>query len=90
MAFGVGPGDSRLFDPVALVQGTGPCGSLAWVATWRATEPLTSAFVQQGTRTEIGRGRWGSASLGCSSLELRSDGAAAADVELVYTIASTR
>ncbi len=90
--FTLGPGETRSFDPVVLANDAGktppPCAALAWTTAWRASEPLSAAFIRQSVRTELGRGRWGTSDLGCSALELRNDGSSTVDAELAYTIAS--
>lgn len=90
--FTLAAGAARTFDPLELAQASGksapPCASLVWITAWRASDPLTSTFIQQSARSEIGTGRWGTSTLGCSALELRNDGASGVAGELTYTIAA--
>lgn len=91
--FRLAPGERRSFDPVELAREEGrtapACAALVWTTTWSASEPLRSAFVQANSgRSEIGLGRWGTSTLGCSALELRNDGTVPADGRLVFTLAS--
>ena len=90
--FRLAAGERRSFDPVELAREEGrtapACAALVWTSTWSASEPLRSAFVQPTTRSEIGLGRWGTSTLGCSTLELRNDGSAPVDGRLVFTLAS--
>ena len=91
-SFTVAPGQTRTIDPTDLAREESralpACGKLEWTTSWIASAPLRSAIVLQTGRSELGLGRWGTSSLGCSSLELRNDGAAPADVRLAFTIAS--
>ena len=82
----IAPGDTRSIGPSDLVA-TADCGGLVWVAAWRATDVLRSAWLDGTTWNEIGQGRWGSVSLGCSALALRNDGGGAVSAELAYTVA---
>lgn len=84
--FTLGPGSARAFDPAEILHLTSACSSLTWVAAWRASDTLTAAFIQKGVRNDIGRGRWGTSTLGCSSLELRNDGTTSVVAEVDYEI----
>lgn len=91
--FSLTPGERRSFDPVELAREEGrtapACTALAWTSTWSASEPLRSAFVQASSaRSEIGLGRWGTSTLGCSALELRNEGTVPVDGRLVFTLGS--
>lgn len=91
--FALGAGERRVFDPVELAREDGrtapPCANLAWTSAWHATEPLRGAWIFDGTRNELGLGRWGTSSLGrCSTLELRNEGASTVDARIVFTIGS--
>ena len=65
-----------------------PSAQLVWTVAWRATDPLAAAWYRQTSRTELGRGRWGTAELGGAGFELRNDGATNIVGELSYTIGS--
>lgn len=84
--------DRRVLDPADLARDAGraapACGSLVWTAAWAAGAPVRAAFIHQTGRTELGLGRWGTASLGCSTLELRNEGITGVDVRIIFTIAS--
>lgn len=92
VSFTIDAGATRQFDPSALANGQGqtapPCAQTVWTAAWRASEPLAAAWIRQTARTELGRGRWGSAELGCAALELRNDGSASVTGELQFAIGS--
>ena len=64
-----------------------PSAALVWTLAWRATEPLVAAWYRQTSRTELGRGRWGTADLGGAGFELRNDSSTDVFGELAYTIA---
>lgn len=84
--------EQRVLDPAELARDAGrtapACGSLVWTATWSAGAPVRAAFIHQTGRTELGLGRWGTASLGCSTLELRNESPGGIDVRIIFTIAS--
>ena len=54
----------------------------------RATESLSSAWYRQGSVSQIGRGRWGTAELGGAGFQLRNDSGATVYGELAYLIGS--
>ncbi len=92
IVFSVGAGRSYLVEPSDLAGRQGrtapPCGSLVWTAAWRASQPLVATLYDARSRSDLGRGRWGTVDSGCSGLELRNDGAASADAELVFSVGS--
>jgi len=81
-----------MFEPANLAVASGvtspSSAETAWTIAWRATDPLVASWYRQTTRTELGRGRWGTADLGGAGFELRNDGTANVVGELAYTIAS--
>jgi len=92
LVFALAAGATRTFEPADLAAARGatvpPSAALAWTVAWRATDPLVAAWYRQTSRTELGRGRWGTAELGGAGFELRNDGTTNVVGELVYTIAS--
>jgi hypothetical protein len=92
VAFTLSAGQTRMFEPHDLATSSGATppasASLRWTVAWRATDPLVAAWYRQTSRTELGRGRWGTADLGGAGFELRNDGATTIVGELTYTIAS--
>jgi len=92
LAFSIAPGETRKFEPSAILASRGasppPTSSLAWTIAWRAVEPLTAAWYRDTSRTELGRGRWGTADLGGAGFELRNDTGASVFGELSYLIGS--
>src|SRR5439155_1054232 len=75
--FALAPGETRNFEPADLIASRGasptPTAALSWTIAWRATESLSSAWYRQGSVSQIGRGRWGTAELGGAGFQLRND-----------------
>lgn len=92
VAFALGAGQTRTFDAADLIAARGatapPGAQLVWTVAWRATEPLSAAWYRQSSRTELGRGRWGTAELGGAGFELRNEGATNIVGELSFVIGS--
>jgi hypothetical protein len=92
VAFALSAGQSRTFEAADLMAARNatppPNATLVWTVAWRATEPLSAAWYRQTSRTELGRGRWGTAELGGAGFELRNEGATNVIGELSYTIGS--
>jgi len=92
VAFVLSPGQTRTFEAADLMTARGatppPSAQLVWTVAWRATDPLAAAWYRQTSRTELGRGRWGTAELGGAGFELRNEGATNIVGELSYTIGS--
>ena len=92
VAFALTAGQTRTFEPADLATARGatppPNAVLVWTIAWRATDPLAAAWYRQTSRTELGRGRWGTAELGGAGFELRNEGTSNVVGELTYTIGS--
>jgi hypothetical protein len=92
VSFNIAPGETRTFEAPVLAADRGatppPSAALSWTVAWRATDSLTSAWYRQGSRTEIGRGRWGTADMGAVGFELRNDTRATIYGELNFLIGS--
>jgi hypothetical protein len=92
VTFALAAGQTRMFEPADLATSRGatppPSAVLVWTVAWRATDPLSAAWYRQASRTELGRGRWGTAELGGAGFELRNDGATNVIGELSYAIGS--
>lgn len=92
VAFALTASQTRTFEPADLVTARGatpPANTvLVWTVAWRATDPLSAAWYRQTSRTELGRGRWGTAELGGAGFELRNEGTTNVIGELTYTIGS--
>jgi len=90
--FAIAPGETRNFEPADLIASRGasptPTAALSWTIAWRATESLSSAWYRQGSVSQIGRGRWGTAELGGAGFQLRNDSGATVYGELAYLIGS--
>ena len=78
LAFALSAGQTRTFEPADLATARGatppPGAALVWTVAWRATDLLAAAWYRQASRTELGRGRWGTAELGApdSSFEMKA------------------
>jgi hypothetical protein len=92
VAFALSAGQSRTFEAADLMAARNatppPNTTLVWTVAWRATDPLNAAWYRQTSRTELGRGRWGTAELGGAGFELRNEGPTNVIGELSYTIGS--
>ena len=93
LAFALAAGQTRTFEPADLVTARGatppPSTSLVWTVAWRATDPLSATWYRQTSRTDLGRGRWGTAELGGGAgFELRNAGTTNAVGEMTYIIGS--
>lgn len=92
VTFALAAGQTRSFEPADLASSRAasppPSAGLVWTIAWRATDPLVAAWYRQTSRTELGRGRWGTADLGGAGFELRNDGTTNVVGELSYAIAS--
>jgi hypothetical protein len=92
VAFALSAGQTRTFEAAELMTARGATppanAQLVWTVAWRATDPLAAAWYRQVSRTELGRGRWGTAELGGAGFELRNDGAANVVGELSFVIGS--
>jgi hypothetical protein len=92
VSFNIAPGETRNFEAQVLAADRGatppPSAALSWTVAWRATDSLTAAWYRQGSRTEIGRGRWGTADMGGVGFELRNDTRATIYGELNFLIGS--
>ena len=92
IAFALAAGQTRTFEPADLVTARGatppPGATLVWTVAWRATDPLSATWYRQTSRTDLGRGRWGTAELGGAGFELRNAGTTNAIGEMTYTIGS--
>ena len=92
VAIALGAGQSRTFEAADLMAARNatppPNATLVWTVAWRASDPLNAAWYRQTSRTELGRGRWGTAELGGAGFELRNVGATNVIGELSYTIGS--
>jgi len=92
VSFNIAPGETRSLDAATLASDRGasppPSAALSWTVAWRAVDPLTSAWRRDSSRTEIGRGRWGTADMGAVSFELRNDGGTTIYGELSFLIGS--
>jgi len=77
-AFALSAGQTRTFEAADLMTARGATppanAQLVWTVSWRATDPLAAAWYRQTSRTELGRGRWGTAELGGAGFELRNAG----------------
>ena len=92
VSFNIVPGETRNFEAATLASDRGatppPTAALAWTVAWRAVDPLTAAWYRQSSRTELGRGRWGTADMGGVGFELRNDSGATIYGELNFLIGS--
>ena len=92
ITFAIAPGETRKFEPADLATASGatppPSATLSWTIAWRATESLAAAWYRQTDVSDLGRGRWGTASLAGAGFQLRNDGSATVFGELSYTIAT--
>jgi hypothetical protein len=92
ISFNIAPGEARMFEAATLASDRGatppPNAALSWTVAWRATESLTSAWYRQTSRTELGRGRWGTADMGAVGFELRNTSGATIYGELNFLIGS--
>ncbi len=92
VAFSISAGQMLTFEPADLATARGatppPDAALVWTVAWRATDPLSAAWYRQNSRTDLGRGRWGTAESGGAGFELRNAGTTNAFGELSYTVGS--
>ena len=92
ISFNIAPGETRMFEAAPLASDRGatppPSAATSWTVAWRATDLLTSAWYRQGSRTEIGRGRFGTGDFGGVGFELRNDTRATIYGELSFLIGS--
>ena len=65
-----------------------PSAALVWTLAWSASDSLSAAWYRQVAIVDLGRGRWGTATLGGAGFELRNDGSTTVWVALRYLIGS--
>ena len=88
IVFTIPPGVTHIFDASIALQAPPPCPSFVWVAAWRATDPVVATVRSQASAFDIGRGRWGTADMSCSWVELRNDTSTTITGEFAYQIGS--